>query len=67
MLEATALAGLKAAASAAPVIPSTGASLADSANAQAFHNVALQVARDHPDLLAGPGWQKLAVYVAPFI
>ena len=33
------------------------------ANAQAFHNVALKVARDHPDLLASPGWAHLATYV----
>jgi phospholipase C len=33
------------------------------ANAQAFQNVALKVARDHPDLLAHPAWGALARYV----
>jgi phospholipase C len=33
------------------------------ANAQAFHQVALKVAQDHPDLLASPGWAPLATYV----
>jgi phospholipase C len=33
-------------------------------NAQAFHNVALKVANDHPDLLAQPGWSALADYLA---
>jgi phospholipase C len=65
--EAGALARVNATAAAAPVLPSTGDSLADTANAQAFHNVALKVARDHPDLLAGPGWQQLANYTARFV
>ena len=34
------------------------------ANAMAFRNVALKVAQDHPELLASPGWQRLATYVA---
>ena len=33
------------------------------ANALAFHRVALKVAQDHPDLLASPGWAPLATYV----
>jgi len=41
----------------------TGNMLGDSENAQAFHNIALKVARDHPDLLTTPGWEKVAAYV----
>jgi phospholipase C len=33
------------------------------ANAQGLHNVALKIARDHPELLALPGWRNLARYV----
>jgi len=34
------------------------------ANARAFHNVAMKIARDHPDIVNGPGWTQLAGYVA---
>ncbi len=34
------------------------------ANARAFHNAAMKLAREHPDLVAGPGWTQLAAYVA---
>jgi phospholipase C len=32
--------------------------------AQGFHNVALKVAADHPDLLTAPGWSRLRSYLA---
>ena len=32
--------------------------------ARAFHNVALKVAADHPELLNAPGWGKLKGYIA---
>ncbi len=32
--------------------------------ALAFHNVAMKVATDHPELLAAPGWSKLRDYIA---
>jgi hypothetical protein len=32
----------------------------------AFHSTAMAVARDHPDMLTGPGWSKLANYVLNF-
>jgi phospholipase C len=35
----------------------------DPPNAQALHSVVMKVASDHPDLLAGPGWDKLTDYV----
>jgi phospholipase C len=61
-------AALRAAASASPPPPApSGAALADPPNAQAMHNVALQIARDHPDILSSPGWEKLAAYVQPFV
>lgn len=33
---------------------------------QGFHNVALQVARDHPQLLSSPQWTGLAEYVSTY-
>lgn len=54
-------------AAAAPVPPPSGASPSDPPNAQALHNVAMKIAADHPDLLADPGWEKLAAYVQPFV
>ena len=52
------------AATAGTAAPATGPTAAGAAaNAQAFQNVALKVARDHPDLLAHPGWGALARYV----
>ena len=62
-----AVASLSAAASAASPPPTTGSTLGDTANAQAFHNVAVKVAQDHPDLLADPAWDTLAAYVQPFV
>jgi hypothetical protein len=32
-------------------------------NAQAFHHAALKVARQHPELLAQPGWTGLKNYL----
>ncbi len=53
------------AATAGAVAPGTGAAAPGAAaNAQAFQNVALKLARDHPDLLAHPGWSALARYVS---
>jgi len=44
--------------------PATGPTAAGAAaNAQAFRHAALKIARDHPDLLAHPGWSALARYV----
>lgn len=63
IIPAGALAAIKAAADRAPIAPSAGSSPADPANAQALHNVALKVAKDHPDLIAGPGWQSVSQYV----
>ncbi len=51
---------------AAAVPASAGTSDAPSAarTTAAFHNVAMKVAADHPDLLALPGWRGLAAYAA---
>jgi phospholipase C len=66
-LAATIPASMRAAA-ALPAPPSpTGAALGDPPNAQALHNVALKIARDHPELMAAPGWGQLVAYVRPFI
>jgi phospholipase C len=62
-----ALAAARVVAAAAPVPPPSGAALGDPPNAQALHNAAVKAARDHPALLAGPGWEKLAAYVRPFV
>jgi hypothetical protein len=43
--------------------PGTGAPGA-AANARGLHNVALKIARDHPELLDQPGWRALKRYVA---
>ena len=40
-----------------PTAPSTP-------NAQALHQAATRLARDHPQLLAQPGWEKLNMYLA---
>jgi len=34
------------------------------ANARAFENVALKAAREHPDLVSGPGWKALEQFLA---
>ena len=57
---------IKEIAALAPVPPSNGDGLADPPNAQALHNLALKVAREHPDLVRGAGWEKLAVYARGF-
>ena len=51
------------AAAPAPPAPS-GAAPTDPPNAQAFHNAAVKIARDHPDLIAMPGWERLSGYVS---
>jgi phospholipase C len=61
------LAAARAVAAATLPSPSNGAAPGDPPNAQALHNVALKFATDHPDLVAGPGWEKLADYVKPFV
>jgi len=60
------VAGIQAVAASAPVPPSNGDALADPPNAQALHNLALTVAREHPDLVGGPGWEQLAAYTRGF-
>jgi phospholipase C len=62
-LDPVADAALRAFAAAAPVPPSSGAAPSDPPNAQALHDVAMKIANDHPDLVAGPGWEQLATYV----
>ena len=54
---------LTAMASTAPISPALGASVADPANAQAFHNVALKV-RDTPGLIDQPGMADVKEYLA---
>jgi hypothetical protein len=61
-----AAAALQTFAAAAPVPPPSGAAPSDPPNAQALHNVVLKVATDHPDLVAGPGWERLADYVGHY-
>lgn len=65
-IDAVPLAAARAVAAATPAPPSNGAAPGDPPNAQALHNVAMKVASDHPDLVAGPGWERLADYVNRF-
>jgi phospholipase C len=65
-IDAIPLAAARAVAAATPAPPSNGAAPGDPPNAQALHNVAMKVAGDHPDLVAGPGWERLADYVNRF-
>ncbi len=58
------LAELQARVSASPVSAGTAGSTGAAKTTAAFHNTALSVAQDHPDMLAGPGWESLAAYVA---
>jgi phospholipase C len=60
-LGARATAALQAAQEPPP--PLSGAAPGDPPNAQALHHATMKVARDHPDVLAAPGWEKLADYV----
>jgi phospholipase C len=60
-------AAIRAVAATAPVPPPSGAAPTDPPNAQALHKAALKIARDHPDLIAGPGWQQLSGYLRRFI
>lgn len=62
-IDAVPLAAARAIAAATPAPPPNGAAPGDPPNAQALHNVALKIASDHPDLVAGPGWERLAAYV----
>lgn len=59
-----ATAGLIAMNAAAPASFGQADSAAAARTAQAFDNVAAKMAADHPELLAGAGWSKLASYVA---
>jgi phospholipase C len=61
------LAAIRPAAAMAAAPSPTGATLADPPNAQALHNVAIKIARDHPQVLDAPGWEKLADYVRPYL
>jgi phospholipase C len=65
-LAAGVLSALHTAAANAPIPPSNGDGLSDPPNAQALHSVVMKVASDHPDLLAGPGWDKFTNYVKGF-
>jgi phospholipase C len=56
------LAAARAVAAATPPPPSSGAAPTDPPNAQAFHNAAVKIAEDHPDLIGAPGWERLADY-----
>ena len=61
--DATLLA-LQASYAAAALAPTeSSAAPGAAANSIAFHNVALKVAQDHPDLLNSPGWETLAQYL----
>ncbi|HEV2189592.1 MAG TPA: alkaline phosphatase family protein [Stellaceae bacterium] len=66
-IDAIPLAATRAVAAAAPVPPPNGALPGDPPNAQALHNVAVKIANDHPDLVAAPGWERLADYVNRFV
>jgi phospholipase C len=48
---------------AAPAIGAPGAAPGAAANAQAFHNAAVKVAEEHPDLLRSAGWSALTQYI----
>ena len=54
---------LMAAIAAAPASSGTADTASAARTTQGFHNVAMKVATDHPDLLAEPGWVQLAGYV----
>jgi phospholipase C len=56
------LAALRAQA-AAPIVAAQTDSPTPSPNGQALNNAALKAARDHPDLVSMPGWQKLSDFV----
>jgi phospholipase C len=55
---------LQARISASPVSAGTANSAGAAKTTAAFRNTALSVAQNHPDILAGPGWESLAAYVA---
>jgi len=55
---------LRAVAATSPLAPQLGSSPADPPNAQAFHQVALKAAADHPNLLAHPEWASVRSYLA---
>jgi len=57
------LAAVCAVAATAPAAAPSGAAPGDPPNARAMHSVAIKIAKDHPDLIAGPGWERLASYV----
>jgi phospholipase C len=57
------LQSLKATAQRAPVPPPEGASPTDPANAQAFHQVAVQAAQQHPELMSKPQWRSVNDYL----
>ena len=56
-------AAVSAAAAGAAVLATGPRTAGATANAKAFQNVAVKVAREHPDLLTHPGWGALARYV----
>jgi phospholipase C len=57
------LQAVRAAAAQAAAPPPIGASPTDPSNAQALHQVALKARADHPDQLAGPGWEAVNSYL----
>ena len=59
------LAAVRAVAEAPAPPPPSGAAPDDPANAQALHRAAVKIAAEHPDLIAGPGWEKLRSYLGP--
>ena len=61
---AAALAALREAVARVPATPASGGAVGDPPNAQALHNAARRIARDHPELLKAPGWERLAAYLA---
>jgi phospholipase C len=63
-LPPTATLGPVTASAAAPTSSGTADSASAARTARAFHNVAMKVAADHPDLLGASGWSELAAYVA---
>lgn len=54
---------LQARAATSPASSGTADSAGADRTTRAFHLVAMKVANDHPEILADPGWSKLAAYV----
>ncbi len=62
-IPAAAVAAIKTASAKAPAPPAAPITTQSPPNAQALHNVAMKVAKDHPDLLTHDAWKSLRAYV----